>query len=177
MKNTKSRCIYLVLVFLFYKKATIGGDCKLKGNKLTEQQKQFCLEYIRDLNATQAAIKANYSPKSARSKGSMLLAKDNIKNYIQEKLKEIESEKIATATEALEYVTSVMRGESQSEVIVVVGDGNGLSHIESVKKTPDEKERLKAAEMICKKFALFTDKHEVKVEPPTVIGGEDDLEE
>ena len=61
--------------------------------KITEQQKIFCAEYIIDLNATQAAIRADYSKKTARSKGCQLLTKVNIQNEIQ-KLKAERSERV-----------------------------------------------------------------------------------
>lgn len=158
-----------------------GGEYKLKNNekdkKLSEKQKRFCEEYIIDGNATQSAIRAGYSVKTAKVIGSRQLTKVAVKAYIAELQEEIRNNNIADATEVMEHLTKVLRGESKSEVVMVVGDGEGCSHIESIKKTPDEKERLKAAELLGKRFSLFTDKHEVKVALPVVIGGEDDLEE
>ncbi len=52
--------------------------------KLTEKQKRFCEEYLVDLNATQAAIRAGYSKKSAYSIGEENLKKPKIRNYICE---------------------------------------------------------------------------------------------
>lgn len=59
-------------------------------DQLNEQQKQFCNEYLIDLNATQAAIRAGYSEKSARSIASENLTKPNIQKYIQELQKGIQ---------------------------------------------------------------------------------------
>lgn len=53
-------------------------------NKLTAKQKQFCKEYLIDLNATQAAIRAGYSEKTARTIAAQNLAKLNITEYIKE---------------------------------------------------------------------------------------------
>ena len=68
---------------------------------------------------------------------------------------------MATATEVMEYLTSVMRGESTAEVVVVEGLGDGCSEARRFKKAPDEKERLRAAELLGKRFGLFKDKVEV----------------
>lgn len=131
---------------------------------MTEKQKIFCDEYLIDLNATRA-YKAAY-PKVkkdsvARANGSRLLTNANIKSYIAERLEELHSERTADAKEVLEYLTSVLRGQSQSETIVIEGTGDGCSEARSVLKTPEERERLKAAELLGKYYALFTDKAQV----------------
>ena len=77
----------------------------------------------------------------------------------------------------MRYVTSVMRGESQSETVVVEGIGDGMSRATRVIKHPDEKERLKAAEMLGKVHGMFTDKMKVVGEIPVVISGGDELED
>ena len=53
-------------------------------SKLPEKQQRFVEEYLVDLNAYQAAIRAGYATKSARSRGSRLLAKSNIQEAIQD---------------------------------------------------------------------------------------------
>lgn len=125
---------------------------------MTEKQKQFVNEYLIDCNATRAAIAAGYSEKTAYSQGQRLLKNVEIKTYVEEKMNEVSSEKIATATEVMEYLTSVMRGESQSEIVVVESVGDGCSQARRMDKAPDEKERLKAAELLGKRYAIFTDK-------------------
>lgn len=129
--------------------------------ELTEKQKRFCEEYLIDLNATRA-YKAVYKnckkDESARVNGSKLLTNTNIKAYIDEKLEEIHSKNTADAREVIEYLTSVMRGESTAEIVVVEGMGDGNSKAVKVNKAPDEKERLKAAELLGKRFGLFIDK-------------------
>lgn len=130
---------------------------------MTAKQKLFCDEYLIDLNATQAAIRAGYSKKNADKIGSELLGKTRVKKYIDDQLSGIESKKIADAQEVMEYLTSVLRGESQSEIVTVVGIGNGKSVVKKVKKAPDEKERLEAAKQLGKRYGLNIDKEEQRI--------------
>lgn len=127
---------------------------------MTEKQKRFCNEYLIDLNATQAAIRAGYSKKNANNIASENLAKPNIKSYIEERMREKEDSLIAKQDEVLKYLTSVMRGDSESSVLAMCGDGCQ----EVIEKAPDEKERLRAAELIGKRYGLFTDKVDVNNE-------------
>ncbi|WP_373206479.1 terminase small subunit [Coprococcus phoceensis] len=132
--------------------------------KMTAKQKRFCDEYLIDLNATQAAIRAGYSKKTAYSIGNENLMKPELKKYIEERMAEKESQLIADQDEVLKYLTSVMRGESQSEIVVVEGVGDGMSEARAVQKAPDEKERLKAAELLGKRYGLYTEKVEQQVD-------------
>lgn len=81
--------------------------------------------------------------------------------YLAELMAEKESELIASQDEVLKYLTSVMRGKSQSTEIVVEGIGDGCSEARTVLKEPSEKERLKAAELLGKRYGLYTDKVEL----------------
>lgn len=121
---------------------------------MTEKQRKFADEYLIDCNATRAAISAGYSEKTAYSQGQRLLKNVEVKTYVEEKMNEVSSDKIATATEVMEYLTSVMRGKSESAVLALCGDGCQ----EVIYKSADEKERLKAAELLGKRYAIFTDK-------------------
>ena len=132
--------------------------------KLTAKQQRFCDEYLIDLNATQAAIRAGYSKKTARAIGNENLMKPDIKKYIDERMAEKEAALIADQDEVLRYLTSVMRGETQSEIVVVEGCGEGYSEARTMQKAPDEKERLKAAELLGKRYGLYTDKVEQQVD-------------
>lgn len=145
--------------------------------KLTAKQKRFCEEYIVDCNATQAAIRAGYKEKYAHTNANKLLQNTTLKQYIDELLEKISSEKIADATEVMEYLTSVVRGKSLSEIVVVEGVGEGCSIARNMQKAPDEKERLKAAELLGKRYGLFTDKVEVDGVARVIINGEGDLDE
>lgn len=132
--------------------------------KLTAKQQRFCDEYLIDLNATQAAIRAGYSEKTARAIGAENLTKPDINAYIEKRMAEKEAALIADQDEVLKYITSVMRGESKAEVVVVEGCGDGYSEARKITKAPDEKERLKAAEMLGKRYGLFKDKVEVEAD-------------
>ena len=132
--------------------------------KMTAKQKLFCDEYIISLNATQAAIKAGYSEKTAKQIGTENLSKPIIQEYIEKRMAEKEAALIADQDEVLKYLTSVLRGASQSEVVVVEGIGEGCSAARHMLKTPDEKERLKAAELLGKRYGLYTEKIEADVD-------------
>lgn len=136
---------------------------------MTAKMKLFCDEYLISLNATQAAIKAGYSEKTAYSIGQENLKKPEIKNYIEQRMAEKEAALIADQDEVLKYLTNVLRGQSQSEVIVVEGCGDGCSEARTMQKAPDEKERLKAAELLGKRYGLYTDKVEADVETELTI--------
>lgn len=132
--------------------------------RMTAKQKRFCDEYLIDLNATQAAIRSGYSEKTANRIATENLSKPVIKAYIAERMAEKESQLIADQDEVLKYLTSVMRGESQSEIVVVEGVGDGMSEARAMQKAPDEKERLKAAELLGKRYGLYTEKVEQQVD-------------
>lgn len=146
--------------------------------KLTEKQKRFADYYIETGNATKAAVRAGYSEKYANTNASKLLQNTTIKTYIDEQLKKMDSERVASAEEVLKYLTSVMRGETQSEIVVVENVGDFMSEARTMNKAPDEKERLKAAELIGKRYALWTDKQTVDIQGAVTfiddIGDEDE---
>ena len=137
--------------------------------KMTPKQKRFCDEYLIDLNATQAAIRAGYSKKTAQQMGTENLSKPVIKEYISARMAEKESELIADQDEVLRYLTSVLRGKSQSEVVVVESVGDYCSEARTMKKAPDEKERLRAAELLGKRYGLYTDRVEQEVDMDLTI--------
>ena len=132
--------------------------------KLTLKQKKFADEYIISGNATQAAIKAGYSKKTAYRIGAENVKKVQIKAYIDERLAKIDSKKIAKQEEVLQYLTAVMRGESTAQIVVVESAGDGISNAVRVDKAPDEKERLKAAELLGKRYRIFSEKTEADEE-------------
>ena len=127
--------------------------------RLTPKQKAFCEEYLIDLNATQAAIRAGYSAKTAGVIADENLKKPYIKDFIAQKLEKISSSRIATAQEVLEYLTDVMRGERLEERIVADEKGD-----EAIKRQkPKLYEQTRAAEMLAKYHKLLTDKQEIDV--------------
>ena len=131
---------------------------------MTAKQMRFCDEYLIDLNATQAAIRAGYSKKTAYSIGEENLKKPELKKYIDSRMAEKESELIADQDEVLKYLTAVMRGQTQAEVVVVENIGDYMSQARTMQKAPDEKERLKAAELLGKRYGLYTDRIEQEVD-------------
>ena len=140
---------------------------------MNARQKRFCDEYLIDCNAKQAAIRAGYSPKTAYSIGNENLNKPELKAYIDEQLEKIHSAKIADAEEVMTYLTSVMRGEHTEQVLKLIGEG-----VQTVTDIDvSAKERLKAAELIGKRYGLFTDKVGVEGVIPVVISGDDQLED
>ena len=118
---------------------------------ITEKQKRFVDEYLIDLNATQAAIRAGYSKKTAHVIGPENLEKPDIKQQIDRRMQEIKSKRTADATEVVETLTAIMRGEMTEEVPLLCGEGcQELSD-----KNTAVKDRLKAAELLGKRYRLF----------------------
>lgn len=140
---------------------------------MTPRQQKFCDEYLISGNATDAAIKAGYSRKTAKQTGSENLAKPDLRAYIDEQLAKIHSAKIADAEEVMKYLTSVMRGEHTEQVLKLAGDG--IQTITDIEVSA--KERIKAAELIGKRYALFSDKIDLGGAVPVVIMGDDQLED
>ena len=145
--------------------------------KLNTRQKAFCEYYGACGNATESAIKAGYSKKTADRIASENLRKLELKKYINELMQKLESERIASAEEVLQNLTAMMRGEIQEDVVVIEGEGDGVSSARVMKKQVSAKERIKAAELLGKRYRLFTDKVEVEGVVPVMIVGEDSLEE
>lgn len=145
--------------------------------KLTLKQQRFADEYIISGNIYDSLIKAGYSENYAKASGYRMLENVGVKTYIDEKLKELSDKKIADQQEVLAYLTSVLRGETQSEIVVVEGQGEGVSRAKPMQKAPDEKERLKAAELLGKRMGLFKDKLDVTANVPVIISGGDELED
>ena len=125
--------------------------------KLTAKQQRFCDEYLIDLNATQAAIRAGYSKQTAGVIGVENLKKPNIKLCIEKRMAEKEAALIADQNEVLKYLTAVLRGESMASVLA--RDELGADRV--IEKAPDEKERLKAAEQQSDISALHSDPQSV----------------
>lgn len=129
--------------------------------KLNTNQNAFADFYIELGNATEAYKRAYKSCKSdnvARTNSSRLLTNANIKQYIDEKMKEIESSRIAKAEEVLEYLTRALRDEELEQVVVMKNIGDFMTEAEIVEKKLSAKDRIKAAELLGKRYALFTEK-------------------
>ena len=118
--------------------------------KLTTKQQKFVDEYIVSGNATQAAIKAGYSKRTARKIGQENLTKPDIKAALNDKMLEIESQKIGNAKEVLEFYFRVLRGEETEEVPMSTADS-----VITVTKTPSIKDKVSVAKEIMKRFPLY----------------------
>ncbi|MFC2679484.1 terminase small subunit [Limosilactobacillus vaginalis] len=121
--------------------------------KLTQKQQRFVDEYIISGNATQAAIKAGYSKKTAKQMGTENLAKPIIKAELDRRNAEIKSAKTADMQEVMEYLASVMRGEQTESVATAKGIYDNVP--------VSAKDRIKAAELIGKRHGAWTDKKEI----------------
>lgn len=144
---------------------------------LTHKQRQFCLEYVQSGNATEAAIKAGYSKKSAAVIGAENLIKPNIKNYIQELTEKMESQKIASAIEMQQILTSIIRQETDEEVVVVEGCGEGISEAVTKTKKPSHRDVIAAIDKLARmQGVLDGSKTNVNVFVP-IFEGESELED
>lgn len=130
---------------------------------MTDKQKLFVAFYLESLNGTKAAIAAGYSEKTAGSIGQRLLKNIEVRAAIDNRLAEIESEKIVKSKEILEFLSATMRGEITEEVVVQVG-GKSDIRAELLTKPLCGKDRLKAAELLARINGLFTEKTEPKTD-------------
>ena len=127
---------------------------KKKKAQLTDKQRRFVDEYVKIGNATQAAINAGYSKHTAASCGAITLAKEHVRAAIDKQMAKMHEKNVADAEEVLLYLTSVLRGESISEEVVIEGMGKGFSEARAFSKKPSEDERLKAAGLLSKRFGM-----------------------
>lgn len=138
------------------------------------KQRLFADEYLKDLNGTRAYKTIYTTIKNdnvAAVRANTLLKQKDISDYISKRLEEIHNENTADIQEVMEYLTSVLRGESASAVLMM--SGNGMQKV--TEKPPDEKERLKAAELLGKRFGMFKDNVDITSNGKTVIV--DDIDE
>lgn len=158
--------------------------------KLTAKQQRFCDEYLIDLNATQAAIRAGYSKKTAKQIGQENLTKLDIKEYIEKRMAEKEKALIADQDEVMRYLSAVMRREKTDSVVVTlqretstwVPDEEGKMRKQTVKEEVPEiveipaqlRDANKAAELLGKAYGIYTDRVEADVQQVVIV---DDLDE
>ena len=126
--------------------------------KLNLKQQAFVDEYIKTGTAYQSAIKAGYSEKYAKSSSHKLLENVGIKAEI-DKLKK---DAIADQDEILQYLTSVLRGEITDQELIPIGIGRGEMEVESLEKRSDTNARTKAAELLGKRYMMWTDKQQIE---------------
>ena len=135
---------------------------------LTPKQLRFCIEYLKDFNGTQAAIRSGYSKKTANQQAARLLANVNIQNQIKENNQKVDKSNIMDVQEIQERLTQMARGDLDEEVVVVTGDGDGYSSAHVMKKQIGAKDQAKALELLGKANGLFVDKVQ-NMNPPQIV--------
>lgn len=143
----------------------------LKVRNINPKQQAFADNFIEIGNAEEAALKAGYSKTYARGQSYKLLANVGIKTYIENRMEELKSERVANQQEILESLTKVLRGEEKGTALV--GVGMGEQEVRNIKPTLAEK--IKAAELLGRRFGMWTDKVKHEGAVPIVI--EDDVSE
>ena len=144
---------------------------------LTPKQKKFADEYIITGNATQSAIEAGYSKKYANTNASKLLQNTTIKEYIEERFKQIESHKIATADEVLQVLTSIIRLEFTEEQQTI----NPLTgKVETLENKPTTKDVISASKELLKRYPTNIELKKITLEIEKLqsqIGGNEQQDE
>lgn len=143
---------------------------------MTDKQRIFADEYLKDLNGTRAYKVAYPNVKKdsvAAANANRLLRNAKVKSYIDEQLEIMHNERQADAAEVLEFLTAVMRGEQTEQTLIGLGEGTqGITEIDV-----SAKDRLKAAELLGKRHALFTDKVDLQTGDIVIkVGAWDDNE-
>ena len=143
-------------------------------SKLNEKQKAFADYYIESLNATESYAKAyECSYNTARTNGARLLANANIKNYIDEVMSAKDESRIASQDEILQILTDIARGITEEEVVQFSPLGEELR----TTRKPTIKDRMKASELLGKRYRMWVDKVEANVNQQVIFEGEDMLED
>ncbi|MFR0814364.1 MAG: terminase small subunit [Enterococcus casseliflavus] len=143
---------------------------------MTDKQRIFADEYLKDLNGTRAYKVAYPNVKKdsvAAANANRLLRNAKVKSYIDEQLEIMHNERQADAAEVLEFLTAVMRGKQTEQTLIGLGEGaQGITEIDV-----SAKDRLKAAELLGKRHALFTDKVDLQTGDIVInVGAWDDNE-
>ena len=138
-----------------------------------KRHEKFCHEYIKDMNATQAAIRTGYSEKSAESQSSRLLRNDKVKKRVAELRDAYFNENIMTAQQVEYELTRIALGLSNEKHVVIEGTGDGYSEARIIDKPPDEKSRLKALELMAKRHRILSGDTTIDIKPVLIVGGDD----
>ncbi|HGD6554558.1 TPA: terminase small subunit [Streptococcus agalactiae] len=132
-----------------------------KIGKLTLKQQKFIDEYIICGNATDAAIKAGYSKKTAGQIGEQNLKKLEIKQAIQSRMKVLEKSSIATADEVLRVFTQILRQELTEEVTEL---NQITGEFVTIEKQPSIAEVIKAGSELMKRYPTKWELEKLKLE-------------
>jgi len=147
-----------------------GAKKPSQGNKLTAKQEMFCREYLVDLNASQACLRAGYSEKSHAIIGWQLLKK----NIVTERIQSLKQERAKSTQITAEYVLTTIQATiercKQSEP-VKDKDGNVTGEYKY-----DSAAVLKGAELLGKHLAMWTDKQQISADVTLSTKSDDELD-
>lgn len=138
-------------------------------HKLTVKQQAFADYYIELGNATEAYLKAYPNVKkeaTARAAGSRMLTNVSVKSYIDNRMEKLKSERVADQQEILELLTAIARGETTSATLRGIGEG---AQTIDEDMPPTTAERIKAAELLGKRYRMWIDKVETDGKTKVVI--------
>lgn len=145
----------------------------IKEDRVMDKYKDFAYEYARTLNVKKTCEKCGISIRQ----GYRLMNNKNIRKIIDEELEKINSEKIADGKEVMEYLTSIMRGEHKEQIALTVGVGEGMSEVAIINKEVNQKDRIKAAELLGKVYGIYTNNVDLNSNVQVVFENEKDLED
>lgn len=127
-------------------------------SKLTLKQQRFIDEYIKTGNAYKSALRAGYSETYSKTDSHKLLENTRLRNELDKRMEQHKKQTIAEQDEILQYLTSVMRGEVTDQELIPIQVGRGEMTVEELEKRSDTNARTKAAELLGKRYAMWTDK-------------------
>ena len=145
--------------------------------KMNERQKHFADEYIISKNATQSAIVAGYSEKTAYSIGQRLLKNVEISEYIKKRTEELFDERSMTIAEALAISASIARGDVQKgySKSTVKKDGKEKVVESTYEFTPSIEERQRSVDHILKVNGAYLERKEIELSGSVVFTNESEI--
>ena len=141
-------------------------------NAITKKMRDFADAYLETGNTYQSAIRAGYSEAYAKGNSKYLLENERVKAYMESVLAKIQSQRVATVQEVMEYLTKGLRQELEEEVVIVEGCGDGASEARIIKKKIGLKESNRCAELLAKRFGMMDQKLQVEMTIPVFVGEE-----
>lgn len=141
-------------------------------NEITKKMRDFADAYLETGNTYQSAIRAGYSEAYARGNSKYLLENERVKAYMATVLEKVQSQRVATVQEVMEYLTRGLRQELEEEVVVTEGCGDGMSEARVIKKKISLKESNRCAELLAKRFGMMDQKLQVEMTIPVFVGEE-----